>query len=148
MRLKETGFRFQLVFLRLPAPELAIERVASRVRRGGHDIPEDIIRRRFKAGLENFSQLYQPRADHWLLYENICLSGPKLVGSGGSTEDNESVFDDADEVTRRFQVAVREALRDHRRAGNSVAVWRDGKVEAIPPAAIEVGDSSLGIPVE
>jgi predicted ABC-type ATPase len=40
--LKELGYRFQLVFLCLPEPELAIERVASRVRRGGHDIPEEI----------------------------------------------------------------------------------------------------------
>jgi predicted ABC-type ATPase len=116
-RLQEIGYRSHLFFLRLPDPEMAVERVASRVRRGGHHIPEDVIRRRFDAGLSNFSQLYQSRANHWLMYENTDLSGPRLIAEGGDSTEAKSVFDDANEVTRRFQVAVREALLDHSRAG-------------------------------
>lgn len=47
-----------------------------------------------------------------------------------------SVFEDTPEVTRRFAVAVREALLDHKRAGNPVAIWRDGKVVIVPPDEI------------
>ena len=53
-----------------------------------------------------------------------------------STQHPASVFDDTREVTRRFEQAVREALIDHKRAGNPVAVWRDGKVVIVPPEEI------------
>jgi predicted ABC-type ATPase len=138
VRLQDSGYRFQLIFLRLPEPELAIERVASRVRRGGHTIPEDVIRRRFKAGLHNFSQIYQPRASHWLMYENSDLSGPRLITEGHNAAKQKSVFEDTDEVTRRFQVAVREALLDHKCAENSVAIWQEGRLVCLPPECIEV----------
>lgn len=50
------------------------------------------------------------------------------------------VLDDTRETTRRFAVAVREALLDHKRAGNPVAVWRDGKVVIVPPEEIVFGN--------
>ena len=59
-----------LVFLRLNTPEEAITRVAQRVRQGGHDIPETVIRRRFAAGLRNFDAIYAPAADSWVLCDN------------------------------------------------------------------------------
>lgn len=49
----ERGFKVQLLFFWLPTPEHAIERVAQRVREGGHNIPIDVIRRRYQAGIEN-----------------------------------------------------------------------------------------------
>jgi len=48
----------------------AFARVAQRVKQGGHDIPEAVIRRRFAAGLANFEHLYAPRVDAWALYDN------------------------------------------------------------------------------
>ena len=48
----------KLWFLSLPNEEIAISRVASRILQGGHNIPEDVNRRRFKVGLENFHQRY------------------------------------------------------------------------------------------
>jgi predicted ABC-type ATPase len=48
----------------------AIARVASRVRQGGHDIPETVIRRRFAAGLENFHRRYKLAVDDWAFYDN------------------------------------------------------------------------------
>ena len=144
-RMKEEGYRFQLIFLSLPSPKMAIERVASRVRRGGHSIPEEVIRRRLTAGLSNFTQLYQPIADHWQVYQNTQIVPPLSVASSGQSETNTGIFDDEAEVLRRFQVAVREALLDHKRAGNSVAIWRDGKVVIVPPEEIDVSDSGKGL---
>ena len=57
--LKRRGYRFELIFLWLPSVELAVARVAQRVALGGHDIPEDVIRRRYQAGLRNFFNLYR-----------------------------------------------------------------------------------------
>ncbi|CAG4906995.1 AAA family ATPase [Paraburkholderia saeva] len=64
------GYRVSLFFLSLPDAETAIARVAERVRQGGHDIPELVIRRRFAAGLKNFEQHYRDAVDDWALYDN------------------------------------------------------------------------------
>lgn len=69
-RWRREGYRLTLIFLSLPLPEDAIERVRRRVERGGHNIPEDVIRRRFDAGLENLRGLYAARVDQWILYDN------------------------------------------------------------------------------
>jgi len=70
------GYHVSLYFLALPKVEAAIERVAERVRQGGHDIPEPVIRRRFAAGLHNFNHHYNARVDSWVLYDS---AGPKPV---------------------------------------------------------------------
>lgn len=64
------GYRVKLIFLQLDSPEEAIARVAQRVRQGGHDIPQGVIRRRFAAGRANFERLYAPLVDAWALYDN------------------------------------------------------------------------------
>jgi predicted ABC-type ATPase len=64
------GYRRTLVFLWLHSPEAAIARVARRIRQGGHQIPEDVIHRRYWAGLRNMRQLYLPLADVALIYDN------------------------------------------------------------------------------
>jgi predicted ABC-type ATPase len=68
------GYRVKLIFLRLDSPEEAIARVAQRVRQGGHNIPELVIRRRFEAGLRNFHQDYAPKVDAWMLYDNSGIA--------------------------------------------------------------------------
>jgi len=65
------GYHVSLFFLRLPDAETAIARVAERVRQGGHDIPEAVIRRRFAAGLRNLDQAYKPVVDTWAIYDNV-----------------------------------------------------------------------------
>lgn len=67
---RATGYRVKLIYLQLDSPEEAIARVAQRVRQGGHDVPQAIIRRRFAAGRENFDRLYAPMVDAWALYDN------------------------------------------------------------------------------
>ena len=64
------GYRVSLIFLSLPSVETAIERVASRVRQGGHHVPANVIRRRFAAGLDNFHGRYKDAVDDWALYDN------------------------------------------------------------------------------
>jgi predicted ABC-type ATPase len=59
------GYIVDLTFLWLPTVELAIERAALRVSQGGHDIPEPVIRRRYKLGIDNFASVYVPIADRW-----------------------------------------------------------------------------------
>jgi predicted ABC-type ATPase len=67
---RAAGYKVSLYFLSLPNVETAIARVASRVRQGGHDIPEPIIRRRFGSGLKNFHHRYKHAVDDWALYDN------------------------------------------------------------------------------
>lgn len=69
-RWRADGFNVKIVFLSLKTPEEAISRVALRVSQGGHSIPEDVIRRRFAAGLRNFREVYRPLVDYWRIYDN------------------------------------------------------------------------------
>ena len=64
----------KLIFLSLPTPDLAIARVASRKAQGGHDVPGEIVRRRFDIGLRNFQDIYRELVNNWILYDN---SGPE-----------------------------------------------------------------------
>jgi predicted ABC-type ATPase len=87
-QLREQGYACCLVFLWLPSAEAAVARVQDRVRRGGHDIPEATIRRRYAAGLRNFFHLYRPLTDSWFFYDNSKDEGPRLIatGKGPATE--------------------------------------------------------------
>ncbi len=69
-----SGYAVHLFFLWLSSADLAIERVADRVRSGGHDVPVDTIRRRYRAGIRNLVNLYQPIVTTWAVYD---CSGPK-----------------------------------------------------------------------
>lgn len=64
------GYHINLYFLTLPHVEVAIARVAERVRQGGHSVPEAVIRRRFASGLHNFDRHYKKEADAWAKYDN------------------------------------------------------------------------------
>ena len=67
---RKAGYHVTLYFLTLPAVEMAIARVAERVRQGGHNDEEDVIKRRFDAGLKNFARHYRPIVDTWALFDN------------------------------------------------------------------------------
>jgi len=75
------GYRVKLYFLRLPDPEFAIARVKQRVKEGGHNVPEDVVRRRFKSGWSNFERLYKEIVDEWALYDNAGKQ-PVLLNEG------------------------------------------------------------------
>lgn len=81
-KISQAGYRTHLMFLSLPNPESAIERVAMRVRLGGHSIDEGVVRRRFKAGLKNLFTLYMPVVSSWKLYDNSRPNAPLAIASG------------------------------------------------------------------
>jgi predicted ABC-type ATPase len=83
--LKQAGYLFHVTFLWLPSSELAIHRVRDRVRRGGHAVPDDVIRRRYVRGLQNFFQLYRPIADSWQVYDSSFPNRPRLIAERDST---------------------------------------------------------------
>lgn len=67
---RSAGYYVRLIFLALPSADVAVARVASRVMQGGHDVPEAVVRRRFKAGLDNFHIVYKFIVNSWVLYDN------------------------------------------------------------------------------
>jgi len=67
---RELGYQLKLWFLSLPSSDAAVSRVAIRVAQGGHDIPENVIRRRFKSGLDNFRGRYSKIGDSWAFYDS------------------------------------------------------------------------------
>ena len=76
--LVQAGYKTHLIFLALPNEGFAIQRVAARVLLGGHDIPQPVIRRRFRAGLANLFKLYMPMSS-WTIYDNSAPESPELI---------------------------------------------------------------------
>ncbi len=146
---------------------MAVSRVAWRVRHGGHSVPADDIRRRYRRGLWNFFNLCLPIADTWELHDNVSRTsrliaergaeGPvriadprswEIVQEGSPVKEKEAAYDAAtepkvagipiSEVMDIFAQAGREAYARHKALGIPIVTWRDGKVVEIPPEEIEV----------
>ena len=64
------GYQVILIFFWMPSPEMAQARVAKRVSEGGHNIPPDVIRRRYWKGLENLFDVFMPIVDAWMMFDN------------------------------------------------------------------------------
>lgn len=73
------GYYLHLVYIWLNDVNLAVQRVAQRVREGGHNIPEDRIRERYERSVRNFFQLYEPLVDSWDVFENSLAFQPELI---------------------------------------------------------------------
>ena len=78
---KSTGYRIEIVYLRLNSAQLALRRIAARVRQGGHAVPRADVLRRIERGWANFVRVYRPLADVWTVYDNSGTS-PQLVERG------------------------------------------------------------------
>ena len=78
----QQGYEVTLLFFWLKTPEQAIERVAERVSKGGHNIPQDIIIRRYHEGLDNLFKIYMPIVDTWLLVNN-SETPRSVIATGG-----------------------------------------------------------------
>lgn len=162
--MQRAGYTFTLVYVWLPTPEMSIERVAARVRAGGHHIPEDVIRRRYPRTLENLFNVFMPIADAWILINNSLRGQPTRIAerdAGGGIR----VYEQAlwDELRRKYMKptdtlreqpaapapaftmedvfeaacrAVDEALARHKALGQSVVVWEDGRVVVLSPEEI------------
>ena len=91
---REQGYLVRLLFFWLNSPDLAVERVAARVREGGHNIPEPTIRRRYTGGLRQFFGPYRMAVDDWLLFDNSDGLG-ELIAQGnqnGTTIMNTDIW--------------------------------------------------------
>ncbi|MDD5090663.1 MAG: zeta toxin family protein [Candidatus Wallbacteria bacterium] len=77
-KLKKMNYRIYLIFLWISSPELALKRVADRVRRGGHDIPEKDLRRRYHRGISNFFKVYLELCDTAVVFDNSG-SNPRMI---------------------------------------------------------------------
>jgi predicted ABC-type ATPase len=98
---RRQGYTLRAIFLWIPTAELALARIRDRVRRGGHNVPERDVRRRFSRGLKNFFSMYKPLFDEWALFDN-SEEAPELVACG--TADDIEVLDE-----RRFAVIHKQA---------------------------------------
>jgi predicted ABC-type ATPase len=164
-RMQASGYRIHLYFFWLPSADMAVRRVAARVASGGHHIPEDVIRRRYERGLENFFNHYSPAADTWVFMNNTAPRGVRVawrdVGGSVFVRDNElwtklasrymkpraeepRIFPHPDQpwtaqdIEDAVNRAVTAALKRHKARGESVVIWRDGKIVTLKPEEIDV----------
>jgi predicted ABC-type ATPase len=95
--LKARGYCIRLFFLWVPDPGLSLARIKERVTLGGHDVPKEVVLRRFDRSIYNFLKVYQSLLDSWDLFDNSA-SRPRLIAKkNGQVE----VFDQKlfDEIT-------------------------------------------------
>ena len=86
-RAQAIGYKVHLLFFCLDSPEQAIQRVAQRVSEGGHNIPKDVIRRRFERGINNLIHLYLPICNSVTVWDNT--EGESALVAKKTTETNE-----------------------------------------------------------
>lgn len=86
-RLREIGYQTRVIYLWISSADLAVSRVSDRVRRGGHNIPEEVVRRRYETGIRNMLNLYIPVADTWALYDNTMRGELKLIAQGDRNQE-------------------------------------------------------------
>jgi|SRR5882672_5392479 len=163
--MRDAGYIFHLIYVWLPSPEMSIQRVAARVRAGGHNIPEDVIRRRYPRSLENLFNVFIPLADAWVVLDNSHRDRPTRIAERDVAGPLQ-VYDQAlwDDLRRRYMKptdtaqegiavpkpsftmediyqaacrAVEEALVQHKALGQSVVVWEGNKVVTLEPEEIE-----------
>jgi predicted ABC-type ATPase len=79
--LKQRGYHVEIIYLRLASPQLALRRIAGRVRQGGHNVQKADVLRRFSRSWLNFQSTYRPLADAWAVYDNSTRP-PTLIESG------------------------------------------------------------------
>jgi len=68
--MKHAGYEVEIAYLKLNSPQLALRRIAARVRQGGHNIARADVLRRFERSWNNFWTIYRPLADKWSVYDN------------------------------------------------------------------------------
>lgn len=85
-RAQSKGYSVKVLFFWLNSSELAIQRVAERVAKGGHNIPEPVIRRRYTAGINNLFHLFMKEVDYWDIYDNSEYPRKQIACGGKNAE--------------------------------------------------------------
>lgn len=165
--MQAAGYLCHLVFCWLPNADMAVRRVARRVAAGGHSIPEDVIRRRYERGLENLFSDYLGIVDTWRVVDNTApppgrsiafrdlgrpleiaderlwttlvakYMKPRAEEQARPTSQEELGWTSQD-IVAAVNRAVTKALRRHKERGESVVIWRDGKIVELKPEDIDV----------
>lgn len=136
---RQLGYRTEIIYLQLESPQLALNRIAARVRQGGHHVPRIDVLRRFSRSWANFGARGRSLADAWVVYDNSSRL-PKLVESGSARamSENRGRISSRD---LRFAIRIERALL---RAGDAARctarmyrtplyVWENGEVVAKRP---------------
>ena len=89
-RAQEKGYTVRLLFFWLNSPDLALQRIAERVAKGGHNIPEPIVRRRYVTGISNLFRLFMNEVDSWEIYDNSKY--PAIQIARGGKDDETSII--------------------------------------------------------
>ena len=113
------GYTVTLLYFWLNSPELAVERVAARVETGGHNIPEETIRRRYRVGIDYFFHDYAPICERWILADNSQI--PFRVIAEGSRND---VLNIKDEATS--ELIKESAIKNHKAVQAEIAKRNEG----------------------
>lgn len=125
--MKDLGYRLEIIYLGLASPQLAVRRIAARVRQGGHNVPKRDVLRRFFRSWHNFETRYRPLADAWAAYDHSGRS-PKLMQS--KSRGNPELAACVERVLRRAGKSARRTARMH---GTPLYIWENGKVVAKRP---------------
>lgn len=86
--LKAQGYQVAIYYFSLASPSLAVRRVKLRVALGGHDVPADVIRRRFDRSLHNFFSLYMPLVNRWVVFDNSITGAANLL----ATQEGDNLY--------------------------------------------------------
>ena len=105
---QKAGYTVTLLYFWLNSPELAVERVKARVSTGGHNIPEETIRRRYRVGIDYFFQYYAPICERWILADNSQI--PFRVIAEGSKDEVVNIKDE--ETYNRIKAIGEEHRRE------------------------------------
>jgi predicted ABC-type ATPase len=94
-----------LTYFWLESADHAIERVARRVKQGGHNIPDDVVRRRYENGIRNMFNLFMPTVDKWTIYDNSdytegrsIMIAEKLTEEGGVITLNSELWEKLQQI--------------------------------------------------
>ena len=123
---KEQGYEIILYFFKLPSVEFAMARVKLRVSKGGHDVPEKDIRRRFVRSLDNFNLLYRPLVDSWASLTHPEIPLFSLINRSNKMENQNKHAMIALKALKRAAAKVAEHAR---RNNYKLPVWTNGKIE-------------------
>jgi len=150
---QKVGYKVTLLFIWLDSPQTAIQRVADRVAEGGHNIPEDVVVRRYRRGIFNLINLYMPICDSWIVVnkksvvpeliakgtitgENIIqnhIFGMQLMFKAWNMETNKSELDElSDKILQGMTEASRKLVEQSAASGRSLVISEDGEVKKVP----------------
>lgn len=126
-RAKARGFVVELHFFALPSPELSIARIAQRVAKGGHHVPDEDVRRRYPRSIRHLEETYGPLADRVFRWNN------SLPGATVLLEDpNASVaYAERDRAVTAAKVMAQELRGEQKRWDLSLLTWHDGAVISV-----------------